>query len=453
MAAGALGHAHGGAQTYVVLSLAGTFGYLLGALAGWAIGARGGRALIERHGRWLHLTPERFARAERWFGRFGPAAVFFGRLTPVVRSFISIPAGALGTPLGPYTALTLAGSAIWCFGFAAVGWAVGGSYESVHHAFRYADVAAVALLAAVVHGLLIRRRRAAGVAAAVLAAVLVSAGGAPEAQAAPASHVVVIVMENKSYGQVIGSRGAPYTNRLARRYGLATASYGIRHPSLPNYLALTGGSTFGISSDCTDCHVGARNIADQLEAAQRSWGAYLQGLPRPCFLGAGSGRYAKKHNPLAYYDDIAGNPARCAHLVPASRLDGDLRAGRLPSFAFLSPDLCNSTHDCGVGTGDRYLARVVPRVLRGLGPHGFLVLTYDEGESSGGCCQYASGGRIVTIVAGPDVKRGARLRTPVDHYGTLRTIEDAFGLPPLGRAACGCSGSLRPLFRRAPHIA
>src|SRR3954449_2587231 len=116
------------------------------------------------------------------------------------------------------------------------------------------------------------------------------------ARAATASHVVVIVMENKEYGDVIGNRSAPYTNRLARRYGLATASYGNRHPSLPNYLALTGGSTFGIDSDCTDCHVGARNIVDQLEDAHRSWGGFMEGLPRTCFTGGTAGEYAKKHN-------------------------------------------------------------------------------------------------------------------------------------------------------------
>jgi membrane protein DedA with SNARE-associated domain len=159
MAAGALGHAHGGLETYLVLSLAGTLGYLAGAMIGWWIGERGGRALIERHGRWLHLTPDRFARAEQWFARHGSAAVFLGRLTPVVRSFISIPAGALGTPPGPYIVLSLAGSAIWCFGWAAVGWAVGGSYESVHQGFRYADVAAVAALLAAAVVFAVRRRR------------------------------------------------------------------------------------------------------------------------------------------------------------------------------------------------------------------------------------------------------------------------------------------------------
>jgi membrane protein DedA with SNARE-associated domain len=149
-----------GAPSYVALALAGSFGYLFGALVGWSIGVRGGRPLIERHGRWLHLSPEAFDRAERWFARFGPRAVFLGRLTPLVRSFISVPAGVLGSPLASYTILTLLGSLIWCFGFAGVGWAVGGSWETVHHDFRYADyVVVVALVALVVAILAIRRRR------------------------------------------------------------------------------------------------------------------------------------------------------------------------------------------------------------------------------------------------------------------------------------------------------
>jgi membrane protein DedA with SNARE-associated domain len=148
-----------GVESYVVLALAGSLGYLVGALIGWAIGARGGRALIERNGRWLHLSPEAFARAERWFERFGNRAVFLGRLTPVVRSFISVPAGALGSPIGPYTALTLAGSMIWCFGFAAAGWALGDTWETLHHDFRYADYAAVLAVVGVVTALLWHRRR------------------------------------------------------------------------------------------------------------------------------------------------------------------------------------------------------------------------------------------------------------------------------------------------------
>jgi membrane protein DedA with SNARE-associated domain len=148
-----------GLESYLVLSIAGTLGYLFGSLVGWAIGRWGGRPLLERHGRWLHLTPENVDRAERWFDRHGRAAVFLGRLTPVVRSFISIPAGTLESPLGPYTLLTLAGSAIWCFGFAAAGGALGSSYEQVHHAFRYVDILAVAGVVAALAALLVLRRR------------------------------------------------------------------------------------------------------------------------------------------------------------------------------------------------------------------------------------------------------------------------------------------------------
>jgi membrane protein DedA with SNARE-associated domain len=148
-----------GLAAYLVLVAAGTLGYLVGSWIGWLIGARGGRELVERHGRWLHLGPERFAKAERWFDRWGSWAVFFGRLTPLVRSFISIPAGVLGAPFRRYTVLTLAASAIWCFAFAAAGWALGDNWDQVHSAFRYVDYVAVVAVVAIVAALLIRARR------------------------------------------------------------------------------------------------------------------------------------------------------------------------------------------------------------------------------------------------------------------------------------------------------
>lgn len=149
----------GGAETYIVLALAGSLGYLVGSLLGWGIGVHGGRPFIERHGRWLHISPRTFSRAEDWFTRFGPRAVLLGRITPVARSFISIPAGVLGIPLGLYTGLTLLGSLLWCFGLAGIGWAVGGSWETVHHDFRYADYAVVVALALLASAALLRRRR------------------------------------------------------------------------------------------------------------------------------------------------------------------------------------------------------------------------------------------------------------------------------------------------------
>jgi hypothetical protein len=274
----------------------------------------------------------------------------------------------------------------------------------------------------------------------------------PARSAVPASrhsHVVTIVMENHELGRVIGSRDAPYLNRLAKRYGLATASFGMRHPSLPNYLALTSGSTHGITSDCTGCHVAGRNIVDQLEAAHLSWKAYLEDMPRPCFTGPSASRYAKKHNPFVYYDDIVGDSGRCRRVVSFDQLGADLAHHRLPTYAYVAPDLCNDTHDCPTGTGDAFLRRIVPGLLRGIGPHGFLVITYDEGSSDAGCCGGATGGRIPTIVAGPDVRGGARDGHPVDQAGVLRTVEAALALPALAGPR---HGDLHRLFARPPHV-
>ena len=140
-----------GVGALVVLALAGTLGYLVGAIVGWAIGFYGGHALLERHGRRLHVTPEQLVRAEQWFARWGNLGVLIGRLTPIVRSFVSIPAGALEMPLAPYTLLTLIGSAIWAFAIAGIGYGLGSSYERFNHGFKYAEyavVAGVVLLAA-----------------------------------------------------------------------------------------------------------------------------------------------------------------------------------------------------------------------------------------------------------------------------------------------------------------
>lgn len=137
-----------GLPAYLAIALAGTVGYTIGAVLGWEIGRRGGRPLLERHGRWLHLDERKLERAESWFQRFGDEAVLIGRVTPVVRSFISIPAGVFEQPLRRYTLLTLVGSALWAFAFAGAGWAAGASWERFHQAFRYADIAVAVLVVA-----------------------------------------------------------------------------------------------------------------------------------------------------------------------------------------------------------------------------------------------------------------------------------------------------------------
>jgi phospholipase C len=257
-------------------------------------------------------------------------------------------------------------------------------------------------------------------------------------------------MENKEYGEVIGKPAASYVNRLARRYALATNFYGIRHPSLPNYLALTGGATFGVTSDCTTCHVRAKNLVDELESAGISWKAYMESMPEPCYRSASADGYAKKHNPFVYYDSITKNRRKCSKVVPYPELATDLRRGRLPTFVWITPNECNDTHDCSMKTGDRYLAHLVPPLLHELGPHGVLFLTWDEGSSDRGCCKRATGGHVPTIVAGPDVRAGERSSVPHDHYSILRTIGDALRLPPLGQAACPCTKPLDALFSHRP---
>jgi membrane protein DedA with SNARE-associated domain len=135
-----------GGWAFVTMALAGTLGYVVGAIGGWAIGRYGGRPFVERHGRFLHLGPERLERAERWFDRHDRWAVLLGRITPVVRSFVSIPAGVFEMPFWPYLWLTAIGSAIWAFALAGIGYAFGSNYERFHHAFDLVLLAGAALL-------------------------------------------------------------------------------------------------------------------------------------------------------------------------------------------------------------------------------------------------------------------------------------------------------------------
>ena len=167
VAAGAFASAHvslfgstisRGASAFVVIALAGVVGNLLGAIAGWALGAYGGRPFLERHGRLLHVTERRLDRAERWFARFGTVAVPLGFATPVIRSFVAIPAGVAEMRLRRFVPLALVGIAVFCFGLAGAGWAVGRSYDRVHGAFRYVDYAVVAGVVLLGTYLLVRKR-------------------------------------------------------------------------------------------------------------------------------------------------------------------------------------------------------------------------------------------------------------------------------------------------------
>jgi hypothetical protein len=247
------------------------------------------------------------------------------------------------------------------------------------------------------------------------------------------THVVVVVFENKEASSIAGNPDAPTFNALAHRYATLTRYDGVAHPSLPGYLALVSGSTHGITSDCTDCIVHAASLADTLDRAGKTWKTYAEDIPYPGFTGASAGRYAKKHDPFLYFHDVADSPGRRRRVVPFTRLERDLARGRLPDFSLVVPNLCNDMHDCPVATGDAWLkAHVVPllhsRVLRG----GVVFVVFDEGVTDLG-----GGGRIEALALGPTVRRGSRFRRSTNHYGLLRTIEDAWRLPRLGLSRTG----------------
>ncbi len=252
-------------------------------------------------------------------------------------------------------------------------------------------------------------------------------------------HIVIIVFENKEFGTVIGNRRMPYFNRLAQEYTLLTQHYAVTHPSLLNYLAMIGGDTFGIKRNCEDCFIQAPNLADFIEASGRSWKTYQESMPRPCFIGS-TLKYAQKHNPFIYFDSIRLDPARCQRIVPLTELFTDLEQGTLPNFAFITPNLCNSAHDCGLEVADAWLQDLLSKLWPALEASGapyLIVLTWDEGQGSHSCCGLPpeAGGRIATVLISPQARRQFQDATPYTHYSLLKTILMAWNLPLFGHAA------------------
>ncbi len=255
--------------------------------------------------------------------------------------------------------------------------------------------------------------------------------------AAPPDHLIVVIEENHSFEQIIGSPAAPFLNRLATQGTLLTDYYAITHPSLPNYVALLSGRT-PIENNCHGCTFTGPNLVDQLEAGHISWAAYFQGLPRPCSTVAGAGAYTEAVDPFMHAADIRHHPARCDRVLPFNRFHADLAAGRLPTVVFVMPDLHHEMHSGPVRVADRWLQRLVGELQASpvWRQDTRLVVTFDESTRSDvrSCCDgLGRGGRIATIVAGPRVPPG-RDPTPYTHYSLLRSIEAAFGLPFLGHA-------------------
>jgi phospholipase C len=242
-------------------------------------------------------------------------------------------------------------------------------------------------------------------------------------------HVVIIVMENKPASRILGVDDAPYLNSLAKDNALAANYHAITRPSLPNYIALTSGTTAGITSNCKPdtCQADVRSIADEIRESGRNWRMYAEGMPEPC-TAENAGRYAVKHNPFMYYPAVTKDRESCSdHVVPFSRLDEDLKTDRsLPDYVFITPDMCSDTHDCPVQSGDEWLSRQVPKILAAPAfttGNSLLVVTYDEGNGDSN--------QVATVFAGPAARKGYTSETRFTHYSLLRTIEDAWGLDPL----------------------
>ncbi len=270
---------------------------------------------------------------------------------------------------------------------------------------------------------------------------------APTATQTPAplvpdfAHIVIVVFENKEFGTVVDSPDMPYFNQLAKSYTLLTQFYAETHPSLPNYLAMIGGDTFGVTFDCTRCIEDAPTLPDLIEAKGLTWKTYQEDMPSPCFAGDEAGNYAIKHNPFVYFKPIRLDAARCARsIVPFTQLSVDLAAGTLPNYVFITPNLCNDAHDCPVKIADDWLKGLMAQLQPALDAEGkpyLIVLTWDEGQGNHSCCGLPAeaGGRIATILVSPQVKSGFEDATPYTHYSLLKTISEAWHLSYLGHAA------------------
>lgn len=234
-------------------------------------------------------------------------------------------------------------------------------------------------------------------------------------------HVVIVVMENHAYNEIIGSASAPYINQLAATGVNFTKSYAVAHPSEPNYLAMFSGSTQGVTGDpCPLSFPGVANLASQLLAAGHTFVGYSEGLPAAGSMVCSSGLYARKHSPWINFDTV---PASSNQAFTAFPTDYTL----LPTLSYVIPNLCNDMHNCSIATGDTWLQTNLSGYVAWSKTHNSLfILTWDEDDAS-------AGNNIVTIFSGANMLPGSYAET-TGHYRMLATLESMYGLVPLGGA-------------------
>ena len=269
------------------------------------------------------------------------------------------------------------------------------------------------------------------------------------------AHVIVIVLENHSYDQLIGPRGSavatqqtPYLNELATRCGLATNYHSITHPSLPNYLAITGGSTFGIVTDCTGCQTSGQSIFSELDAKGQSWAVYAEAMSRPCQAYDDLAvHYTVHHNPPPFYrrlDSTCAGSDLPLGTPTHGALATALRTGSLARYVFIAPDRCHDMHDCPPRTGDAWVAWWVNAITRSRiyqTQPTVIFITVDEGTGGhigkGENCAANPTDQschVPLIVISRYTPRGARDRQPLDHYALMRATAQLLGVEPINNA-------------------
>ena len=263
----------------------------------------------------------------------------------------------------------------------------------------------------------------------------------PSAKVPNFDHIVIIIFENWDLEESLSDPLMPNFNKLANDFTLLTQYYGVKHPSLPNYIALMSGETFDITENCTDCFFNVTSLPDLIEASGRTWKTYQEDMPEPCYVGS-DGNYEQKHNPFIYFDPVRLDKPRCEiSVVPLAALPADIEAGSLSNFIFITPNICNDGHDCTLDVSDKWLDRQLDTLIPALDAEGgsyLVVLMFEEADGDEGCCglpEDAAGGHLPVVLLSPQVRRNFQDDTPYSHYSLLRTIADAWGLPYLGHAA------------------
>jgi phosphatidylinositol-3-phosphatase len=239
-----------------------------------------------------------------------------------------------------------------------------------------------------------------------------SVAGAPPR----ASHVTIVMMENKNYHSVVGSPSAPYFNKTLVPQGvLLHNSHAITHPSEPNYLGLFSGSTQRVHGDPCPVYFSGPNIASRLAAAGKTFGGYSESMPNDGYMGCYGALYARKHNPWVDFTNVPARDNLVYHGFPSSP----------QSLVWITPNLCHDTHDCALRAGDKWLAENLPAIISWDRTHdGLLIVTWDEAEPDD-----SGSNQIPTLLVGPMIRAGLRDVQRVDHYTVLHTIETLFGLP------------------------